>query len=133
MKAFNKQKINFEKLQNGEYAVHIDHFDMQVSRNGVLVNGYESDRLDFTLRQLNSDTIIEAFVREKLTLSQEFALINAYNASISGISVNLDKEKEYKDFLTWREKMKADVKKILEDNKKFIDSEYMLEQVERVD
>lgn len=126
MKAFNKQKINFEKLQNGEYAVHIDHFDMQVSRNGVLVNGYESDRLDFTLRQLNSDTIIEAFVREKLTLSQEFALINAYNASISGISVNLDKEKEYKDFLTWREKMKVDVKKILEDNKKFIDSEYML-------
>lgn len=133
MKAFNKQKINFEKLQNGEYAVHIDHFDMQVSRNGVLVNGYESDRLDFTLRQLNSDFIIEAFVREKLTLSQEFALINAYNSSISGISVNLDKEKEYKDFLTWREKMKVDVKKILEDNKKFIDSEYMLEQVERVD
>ena len=59
---------------------------------------------------LTSDNVIEEFVREKYSQSEEFTLINAYNASVSGIKKDDAKEQEYLSFLSWRESMKTQVK-----------------------
>lgn len=96
--------------KSGEVAVCIDWVDKQAQRGSITIDGYECTRIDFRPTMLNTDNVIEQFVREKYSQSEEFALINSYNASVSGIAKDADKEAEYLNFLSWRNSMKEQVK-----------------------
>ena len=96
--------------KSGEVAVCIDWVDKQAQIGSITIDGYECTRIDFRPTMLNTDNVIEQFVREKYSQSEEFALINSYNASISGIAKDANKEAEYLDFLSWRNNMKEQVK-----------------------
>ena len=112
MKAFYNQKPSRSAylLPSGDVAVCIDWAEKQVLRGSVTVNGYECTRVDVSADSLSADAVIEMFVRERYTQSEEFALINAYQASVAKIEVNADKEAEYLNFLVWRKDMKEQVK-----------------------
>ena len=97
-------------LKNEEIAVCIDWVEKQTQRGTVTVNGYECTRIDFRKEMLNTDNVIEQFVRERYSQSEEFAMINAYNTSISGVLKDVDAETEYLNFLSWRSNMKEQVK-----------------------
>lgn len=56
------------------------------------------------------ETVVKAVVREKYTESQEFALINAYNAFALGISDDPDDKTEYETYLAELAAIKAMVK-----------------------
>ena len=102
-------KNAFTKL-NGEVAVCIDWKAIQIQRGSVLSDEYECTELDFRKTMLSTHYVIEQFVREKYSQSEEFSLINAYQASITGIEVDKVKEAEYLNFLAWRTSMKEQVK-----------------------
>lgn len=88
----------------------IDWVEKQVQRGSVTVNGYECTRIDFRKEMLNTDNAIEQFVRERYSQNEEFAMINAYNTSVSGVLKDVDAETEYLNFLSWRNNMKEQVK-----------------------
>jgi len=110
-----KPSKNAFKVLGGEIAICIDWTDKTVPINGNNVIGFECTRIDFRDTELNSDDAIERFVREKYSQSEEFALVNAYQASITGIAKDEEKETEYTDFLKWRESMKEQVKAAIAD------------------
>lgn len=121
MKAYYKKKpeCNAVLLKNGDVAVCINWQPKDVKRTlesgkTRTEHGYECERLDVPLRMLTSDTVIEHFVRSKYSASDELALVNSYNASISGLDKNEAKEQEYKEFLQWRASMKQQVKAAIE-------------------
>lgn len=115
MEAFYKSKpsLNAFQKQGGEVAVCIDWTETKVQRGDVTVDGYLCTEIDFRPTMLDSDHVIESFIREKYSESAEMALINAYQASVSGIAKDAEKEAEYLNFLKWRESMKAQVKSAL--------------------
>lgn len=51
-------------------------------------------------------------IRERVSESEEYALINAYNSSKAGIEPSEEKEREYLDFLQWRAELKAKLKAV---------------------
>lgn len=112
MKCFKETKpsTNAFLSQGGEVAVCIDWVEKQVQRGSVTVNGYECTRIDFRKEMLNTDNAIEQFVRERYSQNEEFAMINAYNTSVSGVLKDVDAETEYLNFLSWRNNMKEQVK-----------------------
>ena len=105
-----KPSVNAFLDKSGEVAVCIDWVEKQTQRGSITIDGYECTRIDFRPTMLNTDNVIEQFVREKYSQSEEFALINSYNASVSGIAKDANKEAEYLDFLSWRNSMKEQVK-----------------------
>ena len=112
MKCFIETKPSTNSFldKSGEVAVCIDWVEKQTQRGSITINGYECTRIYFRPTMLNTDNVIEQFVREKYSQSEEFALINSYNASVSGIAKDAEKEAEYLNFLTWRNNMKEQVK-----------------------
>lgn len=108
-----KPSTNAFLSQGGEVAVCIDWVEKQVQRGSVTVNGYECTRIDFRETMLDPDHVIEQFVRERYSQSEEFALINSYNASVAGVAKDVEKEAEYLNFLTWRNSMKEQIKAAL--------------------
>jgi len=112
MKAFysTKPSSNAFKNMGGDISVCIDWNAKDVQRGTRTVNGFECTEIQVRGTMLTSDNVIEEFVREKYSQSYEFALINAYNASVTGILKDDAKEQEYLSFLSWRESMKSQVK-----------------------
>lgn len=112
MKIFYRTKPNANayRLANNEVAVCIDWEEKKITCGKITVNGYECTQVNVPESEFTTDNLIEKFVREKYSQSEEFSLINAYNASISGIEKNEEKESEYQSFLTWRAAMKEQVK-----------------------
>ena len=110
MKAFykNKPAFNAHSLANGDVAVCINWKEESIVTDGTTIKMYSCERVD--IAEPSADLAIEKFVRSKYSASEEFALINAYNASISNVEKDADKEAEYVAFLTWRKAMKEDVK-----------------------
>lgn len=120
MKAYYKKKPECSAvlLKNGDVAVCINWQPKDVKRTlesgkTRTEHGYECERLDVPLRMLTSDTVIEHFVRLKYSASDELALVNSYNASVSGLDKNEAKEQEYMEFLAWRTSMKRQVKEAI--------------------
>ena len=105
-----KPSVNAFLDKSGEVAVCIDWVEKQTQRGSITIDGYECTRIDFRPTMLNTNNVIEQFVRERYSQSEEFALINSYNASVSGIAKDANKEAEYLDFLSWRNSMKEQVK-----------------------
>lgn len=112
MKAFylTKPTSNAYMTAGGDIAVCIDWTAKDVQRGARTVSGFECTEIQVRSTMLTRDNVIEEFVREKYSQSEEFALINAYNASISNIKKDDAKEQEYLSFLSWRESMKIQVK-----------------------
>ena len=112
MKAFyvTKPTANAYMTAGGDIAVCIDWTAKDVQRGTRTVSGFECTEIQVRPTMLTSDNVIEEFVREKYSQSDEFALINAYNTSVTGISKDDAKEQEYLSFLSWRESMKSQVK-----------------------
>lgn len=110
MKAFykNKPAFNAYALSNGDVAVCINWKEESIVTDGVTIKMYSCERVDVS--EPTADLAIEKFVRSKYSASEEFALINAYNASVSGVEKDADKEAEYLSFLAWLKAMKEDVK-----------------------
>lgn len=110
MKAFYKTKpaYNAYALASGEVAVCINWKEESITTDGVAIKMFSCERVDVSVP--DADLAIEKFVRSKYSESEEFALINAYNASISGVEKDAEKEAEYLTFLAWRKAMKEDVK-----------------------
>lgn len=124
MKAWTKTKpATIERLRNGEYAVSLNPVPCKATRNNKSLNGFESDRLDFSIHQLSSSHVIKAFIEAKCSITEELALCNAYNASKAGIKEDFAKETEYLDFLLCRENIKVQVKKALDDYQDTINME----------
>ena len=117
MKAFyqTKPSKNAFVALGGEIAICIDWQAVQEKIGDNTVNGFGCMQLNFRDTELANDVAIERFVREKYSQSEEFALINAYQASVTGIAKDAEKEQEYRDFLTWRESMRTQVKAALAD------------------
>jgi hypothetical protein len=61
------------------------------------------------------EAVVKAVVREKYSESQEFALINAYNAFVLGLSDDPADKAEYEAYLTELVAIKAMVKQDLAD------------------
>lgn len=121
MKSWNKKKPSvLTELASGEFAININTIPCKAIRNGVEVGGFESERLDFRAEEMSSDVIISRFIRNKISQSEELSLINAYQASVAGICIDEKKEKEYVDFLLWRQSMRETIKKTLEENKQIL-------------
>ena len=117
MKAFyqTKPSKNAFVALGGEIAICIDWKSVQEKIGDNNVNGFDCIQLNFRDTELTNDVAIERFVREKYSQSEEFALINAYQASTAGIAKDAEKEQEYLDFLAWRESMRTQVKAALAD------------------
>lgn len=114
MKAFYRIKPqSVYLLPSGDAAVCIDWKEKTAQYPSGEVQGYECRRVDIPHSALTTDRAIEEFVRDRISLNDEFALINAYQASVGGIAKNEAKEQEYLEFLLWREDMKAQVKEIV--------------------
>lgn len=60
------------------------------------------------------DKVFEKVIRERYTESEEFALVNAYNAHVTGVQLDEDKVEEYKEMLTWRQAKKDELKAVFE-------------------
>lgn len=97
-------------LPSGDVAVCVDWEEKTAHWRIGDVQGWQCRRVDIPRVSLSTDTAIEKLIRDRISLNDEFALINAYQASVSGIRVDSEKEQEYLDFLQWREQMKAQVK-----------------------
>ena len=112
MKAFKvtKPTSNAYMTEGGDIEVCIDWTSKDVQRGTRTASGFECTAIQVRKTMLTSDNVIEEFVREKYSQSEEFALINAYNASISNIKKDDAKEQEYLSFLSWRESMKTQVR-----------------------
>lgn len=112
MKAFyvTKPTANAYMTAGGDIAVCIDWTAKDVQRGTRTVSGFECTEIQVRPTMLTSDNVIEEFVRDKYSQSDEFALINAYYTSVTGISKDDAKEQEYLSFLSWRESMKSQVK-----------------------
>lgn len=117
MKAFyqTKPSKNAFIVLGGEISICIDWKSVQEKIGDNNVNGFNCIQLNFRDTELTNDVAIERFVREKYSQSEEFALINAYQASTAGIAKDEEKETEYTNFLKWRESMKEQVKAAIAD------------------
>lgn len=114
MKAFYRIKPDDVFAQpSGDISVCIDWQEKSVECPIGTISGFECQRVDVFRGDLSTDKVIELFVRDKYTQSEEFALINAYQSSVAGIDENPEKEAEYLAFLTWRKNMKEVVKEIV--------------------
>lgn len=100
-------------LPSGDVAVCIDWEQKTVEWPIGEVQGWQCRRVDISHASLSTDAAIEKLLRDRIALNDEFALINAYQASVNGIAKDEEKEQEYLDFLQWRENMKAQVKDIV--------------------
>ena len=56
------------------------------------------------------DKVFLKVIREKYSESEEFALVNAYNAHVTGIKEDEVKVEEYKAMLQWRQEKKEELK-----------------------
>lgn len=124
MKTFTTQyPQRIVKYTDSQYIIHINTKSHTANREDGQVEGFLSDSLFLDITELTTDKVIEKFIRDYINQSDEFALINAYYASILGINKNEEKESEYIQFLKTRENIKSDIKKIFEDNNEFIKNE----------
>ena len=115
MKAFYNIKPleNAYLLNSGEVAVCINWIEKTVDIKGRKIDGYECTQLNIPVKLLEPNYVIEKFVREFYSQSEEFALINAYQSSLLGIYKDSEKETEYCNFLEWRISMKKQVKEAI--------------------
>lgn len=114
MKAFYPIKPqSIHSLPSGDVAVCIDWAEKTAHWKVGDVQGWECRRVDIPRAQLTADIAIEKLIRDRYTQSEEFALINAYQASVSGIANDPEKEQEYLDFLAWRKGVKEQVKAMM--------------------
>lgn len=58
------------------------------------------------------EKVFEKVIREKYSVSEEFSLVNAYNAHVTGIKEDEAKVEEYKAMLQWRQEKKDELKAV---------------------
>lgn len=104
-----------QPLGNGAYHYNYNIVERQEtdSETGEVKTVYDYD----TVKVWDKPTyekLVKAVIREKLDETQEFAIINEYNAGVLGVITDATKKQEakqaYKDYLTFVAATKAMVK-----------------------
>ncbi len=110
-----------QPLGNGAYHYNYNIVERQETdpETGEVKTVYDYD----TVKVWNEPTyekLVKAVIREKLDETQEFAIINEYNAAVLGVITDSTKKAEakaaYKEYLTEVANIKAMVKADLEAN-----------------
>ena len=104
-----------QQLGNGAYHYNYNIVERQETdpETGEIKTVYDYD----TVKVWDKPTyekLVKAVIREKLDETQEFAIINEYNAGVLGVITDTTKKQEakqaYKDYLTFVAATKAMVK-----------------------
>lgn len=104
-----------QPLGNGAYHYNYNIVERQETdpKTGEIKTVYDYD----TVKVWDKPTyekLVKAVIREKLDETQEFAIINEYNAGVLGVITDTTKKQEakqaYKDYLTFVAATKAMVK-----------------------
>jgi len=115
----NIRPAAIEPLGNGAYHYNYNIVERQETdpETGEVRTVYDYD----TVKVWNEPTyekLVKAVIREKLDETQEFAIINEYNAGVLGVITDRtakdEAEQAYKDYLTFVAETKAMVKADLE-------------------
>lgn len=99
------------ELPNGKVAVCVDFEQFEFELRGVKEQWWRCHRVDISRGSLTVEEAYTEVIRERYSQDSIEAMASNYNASVSGIDEDKDKEQEYLDFLKWRTETKATVKK----------------------
>ncbi len=104
-----------QPLGNGAYHYNYNIVERQETdpETGEIKTVYDYDTVKVWDKPTN-EKLVKAVIREKLDETQEFAIINEYNAGVLGVITDTTKKQEakqaYKDYLTFVAATKAMVK-----------------------
>lgn len=108
------------ELPNGKVAVCVDFEQFNFEVRGETEQWWRCHRVDIDRGSLTVEKAYTEIIRERYSQDDIEAMASNYNASVSGVDEDEEKEQEYLDFLKWRTEtkaaVKANVKKWLEEN-----------------
>lgn len=115
----NNRPATFEQVAPNRYRYNYNVREVEKEEQGadgqtVTTTAYDYDFVEFG-GQPNYSTIVRLILREEKNETQEFELVNRYNAVVIGLSNDETAVDEYKAWLAHVEDVKAMVRKDLND------------------
>ncbi|MFS0489882.1 hypothetical protein [Leadbetterella byssophila] len=93
-------------LGDGSWHYNFNIEEVEVTVGEIVETRFEYDTVQFW-GPPSYAKLVKAVIRDRFDETQEFSIINDYNAHILGVSENEDAVARYADFLQWKEDIKA--------------------------